>query len=753
MKKIILLLLFFLFPIANTTFAYSVKTHKIISEKATENSKLALDKGDYLKNLGFQNNIDEVFSGKEVIKLIKDGSVDEDKSGRYVNHYHNPLKSWGEAGFFDITTGQSSLLWAQQDIPHEFPNEFSWQNVRQYYYDALTTGSEESFAKTFKGLGHIIHLLQDAAQPAHVRNDAHVWDSWHPFGLDLYNGLETWSKNKPDIISAFASQPVLPTVDLSVSVIGYEPITQFFDTYPDTYNGTNPSTSLSQGLAEYANANFASDDTIFTENSNSNHRHYFPFPRKEDTVEFEEYIEIDGVGMYSTYFRKIGNGETIDHFAVAELLYHYTSFWPSVQRTYIELDEQCHEDYTEKLIPRAVGYSTGLIDYFFRGDIDVIQVNSNNIKIKNNSSETMDGIFSLYYDATDGNRYQVSDGSWTLPPLQAGQTSNELTFTETTDIAEDKEYTLVFKGTLGSESNAIVGKVKSLKCGCVDADPDIGNPPTMTSNFTYCITSGDYDNPPFTVQFTDTSTENPTNWLWEFGDGEFSTDQNPTHIYQTAGPFNCKLTVFIPNSTDTVFFNSLAGQEYIYAEFYSSEAQAWGVFQASNFSSFPGHNRPVQFQACGFPTAQQQPRYSYKATRATNTPMFDLSGFGSADLAICYFRLQLTNQWTNSFTITFTQTLNANTNNFSYGLVPLSGGTPVEHVAGNVTDALGGILNVSLSDANNYSQRLGLGIEWQNNDVVGYEITDTPSTGDPKTRVEVFSFTDSDDITATIVCQ
>lgn len=455
MKKVILLLLLFLFSTTNTTLAYSVYTHEILSEKATENSKLASDKGDYLKDLGFQNNIGEEVSGKKVIELIKNGSVDEDRPRheRPRNHYHNPLptKTWEKAGLDDFFTGKSSLVWAQDS-----ENEFSWQAVRRYYLEALTTGSEDSFAKTFKGLGHIIHLLQDTAQPAHVRNDAHFLD---PLGLKprLSPGLETWSKNKPDTISAFASQPVFPAVNLSVSVPGYEPITQFFDTEPDTYDGTNPSTTLSQGLAEYTNANFVSDDTIFTENYDSNHKHYFPFPRKEDTIEYDEYV---GDGKYRTYFKKIQNGEAVNHLATIERLSIYLGPWHINLPLFYHLDEQCHEDYTEKLIPRAVGYSTGLIDYFFRGEIEVDLINAESLTIANSSSETMNGIFSLYYDAIDGNRYPVSDGSWTLPsPLQAGETSDVLSFTEPTDFAEDKRYILVFKGALGSESNAVVGKI------------------------------------------------------------------------------------------------------------------------------------------------------------------------------------------------------------------------------------------------------------------------------------------------------
>jgi len=41
---------------------------------------------------------------------------------------------------------------------------------------------------------------------------------------------------------------------------------------------------------------------------------------------------------------------------------------PSVLWT---LDERVHEDYARQLIPRAVGYSAELLDYFFRGRLAV----------------------------------------------------------------------------------------------------------------------------------------------------------------------------------------------------------------------------------------------------------------------------------------------------------------------------------------------------------------------------------------------
>jgi PKD repeat protein len=55
---------------------------------------------------------------------------------------------------------------------------------------------------------------------------------------------------------------------------------------------------------------------------------------------------------------------------------------------------------------------------------------------------------------------------------------------------------------------------------------------------------------PFSVQFTDLS-ENATAWSWDFGDGTTSDQQNPAHIYSTAGDYNVKLTATNTAGTDS----------------------------------------------------------------------------------------------------------------------------------------------------------------------------------------------------------
>jgi len=64
------------------------------------------------------------------------------------------------------------------------------------------------------------------------------------------------------------------------------------------------------------------------------------------------------------------------------------------------------------------------------------------------------------------------------------------------------------------------------------------NPPV--ANFTSNVTSGTV---PLAVQFNDTSVNNPATWLWDFGDGTYSTEEFPEHIYLSPGNYTVTLTV------------------------------------------------------------------------------------------------------------------------------------------------------------------------------------------------------------------
>ncbi len=60
------------------------------------------------------------------------------------------------------------------------------------------------------------------------------------------------------------------------------------------------------------------------------------------------------------------------------------------------------------------------------------------------------------------------------------------------------------------------------------------NPVAPTAAFDFTV-DGD------TVNCTNASTGSPTSYVWDFGDGETSTDTNPTHMYSASGTYTIKL--------------------------------------------------------------------------------------------------------------------------------------------------------------------------------------------------------------------
>ena len=74
-------------------------------------------------------------------------------------------------------------------------------------------------------------------------------------------------------------------------------------------------------------------------------------------------------------------------------------------------------------------------------------------------------------------------------------------------------------------------------------------PSTLTAAFSAFPTSG---NAPLKVAFTDNSSGSPASWKWDFGDGNISTEQNPTHTYSKAGPYNITLTANNSAGSNTV---------------------------------------------------------------------------------------------------------------------------------------------------------------------------------------------------------
>jgi PKD repeat protein len=87
--------------------------------------------------------------------------------------------------------------------------------------------------------------------------------------------------------------------------------------------------------------------------------------------------------------------------------------------------------------------------------------------------------------------------------------------------------------------------VNSADGSCWVADTGNGQvvhlvPGPPKASFTASPTGG---TAPLTVQFTDTSSGNPTSWAWSFGDGATATAQHPAHQYAQVGTYDVTLTV------------------------------------------------------------------------------------------------------------------------------------------------------------------------------------------------------------------
>jgi hypothetical protein len=473
-------------------YSFEVTTHEAINEGIANGYLGDFSLDSYLRsNLGFKKGRDELVNGREAFRYVRDGGRYEDLAWdppfdftppylRSVNHYHNPITEKGFSGFaFGVfLSGDSSIKWAKKPLHTQSPGgHYSWYDARDYFYKALTirdkTFREIFFAKTFRALGQLMHLVQDAAVPEHVRDDFHV------------TGFEKWVQKNANINS------ITPFV-LDKSILNRAtsdlPIANIFDT--NQYDGTNPNDTVGTniGLTEYTNANFFSGDTI---NSRA-----FDYPTvKSATIVERPYLTKFGDPYVRQYYLKNCCGETNGGNGYLLSAVDCLDFWRKRDPSLSEmaqipiLDENVYDNYARLLLPRAVGYSAGLLEYFFRGKLQVTSLpilDKNGIiavrvKIRNmtQSQESMKkGTFALTYRYTPTGA--PSDGSKDVfgqalfkrdpdvplapcPDLKFEKDEQEVEFMIPDPIPfknyNSVKFTLAFGGTLGNEDGAVIGKV------------------------------------------------------------------------------------------------------------------------------------------------------------------------------------------------------------------------------------------------------------------------------------------------------
>jgi len=142
--------------------------------------------------------------------------------------------------------------------------------------------------------------------------------------------------------------------------------------------------------------------------------------------------------------------------------------------------------------------------------------------------------------------------------INPGDHPNEYKFT--TDAPEGQRYSWDFgDGTRAEgptpthlfegEGTYHVSLVITSPCGCnAIATNDLTIQPKKPLDFTATPSSGCA---PHCVQFNEQAPMLPLSRLWDFGDGQTSTEKNPFHCYQFPGQYTVSLTNTYPNGTQT----------------------------------------------------------------------------------------------------------------------------------------------------------------------------------------------------------
>lgn len=162
---------------------YEPPTHSRMTTEALSRSVLA--KNDRkLRNIGLKPYIDfrgDRFSNSEgrenqtIEQLAAFGADWEDNRGAFLatRHFYNPV----DGSKLLPVLGDTSPDWALEDRGLKDGQAYSYRIMRRYYLNALTglTIDDRNYhwGLTFQSLGHVVHHLQDMAQPQHVRGDAH----------------------------------------------------------------------------------------------------------------------------------------------------------------------------------------------------------------------------------------------------------------------------------------------------------------------------------------------------------------------------------------------------------------------------------------------------------------------------------------------------------------------------------------------------------------------------------------------------
>jgi hypothetical protein len=463
---------------------YATITHRSISDVVIHRSDCDAD--GYLKNeLLLTDGITSASSEGTPADRYMQAAVDEDGGINFFRHFYNPINNQGLSDLTPSTWG-NSMEWAWDG------HDQDWRVAREAFYQAVTQSSKDARAtqmsRAFYALGHVVHLVEDLGQPQHTRNDAHASSAYEDYCAANFNTAGA---------VAGLGSPAPPVFTATTSPFSRIPpeFASFWDTGQYTGQAGFSGFTSTPGLAEFSNAYFITDDTMFgsirtvllprtsapplqvtmrtaLDNRSTAAHHQFPFPNLRNT----DLADWFPASITSTRLQREGEGlsgavryvsYTLGGVTIPALFLINNSSFPFNYDHEIGFDDVTNLAAAQILIPKANAYATGITNLFFRGKIGLDDPTTswdagsqtNQMVVHNTSTADFGpGTWSLYYDDENGNRSAVSgfDASGYGGGMSAGGTFTA----KFPELLCDggHEFTLVFRGKIGNEVDAVAAK-------------------------------------------------------------------------------------------------------------------------------------------------------------------------------------------------------------------------------------------------------------------------------------------------------
>lgn len=445
---------------------------------------------------GFINTIIsdcDLFTATNAMRI---GSFDEDFASkedsvggnRSFNHFYDPLTGLGLSEIppdIRATVGLDSLTWASiSNCPgYDFKgvvglgrnvnthNVWSWQNARSYEWLGLTATNRATrnaaLTNMFRAVGQVVHLLEDTTQPQHVRNEQHLDQFFKGLNTPWHSPIEKYGKEH-------LNQLYYLHDILDWRGAGFTKLEDFWDRH--LYHGDPQALDddetgvITLGLAEWCNGNFLGDRHLFPEYFKPGDIEYYPFPSRNHSTDYNDarlhpenhisdFVRNGQVAGKAIYVRKTGDGVTFDYLARINYLGAKLPHAGLKGAPFGTIrDENVLEDYHDQFIPKAVQYSAGLLDYYFRGRIGVtIGLNTNTGQYTFTNSNLsgqsfLGGTFYLYQQDASGNRTLLQQASLGVGEVLTNRGSFAMDFTNA--VATNVDLYVVYRGTIGETNGA-----------------------------------------------------------------------------------------------------------------------------------------------------------------------------------------------------------------------------------------------------------------------------------------------------------